>query len=267
MHRFTRTGAAAILVVAALSLSGCGKRPEALGPPETFHWVAQPISFSPPPERWRREGDNGGGMLGVRFVLTGGGGQCLSVLADRQLDERDRSGAIRALLARGQALAKREFLDSLSLARPRTDDPISDREAEAARNTSAAIDRAESDYLSGHPGFVASDLDEALRAASAWVPTLQELLPRMRLRPDRMQEPDRWRIGYEHDTTLAGVPAFASEDTLLTPERPLLYREFFWVVHGSAFKAIYQGTPENLETFARVVASIQFPEEAHVARE
>jgi hypothetical protein len=80
-----------------------------------------------------------------------------------------------------------------------------------------------------------------------------------------MQEPDRWRIGYERDTTFAGQPAFASDDTLITPERPLLYREIFWVVHGCGFKAVYQGTEENLTTFYRVVDSIRFPDEADVA--
>ena len=78
-------------------------------------------------------------------------------------------------------------------------------------------------------------------------------------------EPERWRIGYERDTILAGYPAFASDDTLFTPERPLLYREIFWVVNGCAFKAVYQGTAANLPTFAEVVDSIQFPEGADVA--
>jgi len=80
-----------------------------------------------------------------------------------------------------------------------------------------------------------------------------------------MQEPERWRIAYERDTAWAGQPAFASDDTLITPERPLLYREIFWVVHGCAFKAVYQGMPENLPTFHRLVDSIRFPEEADAA--
>ena len=99
-----------------------------------------------------------------------------------------------------------------------------------------------------------------MRAASSYAPTLPELLPHLRLHPEQMQEPFRWRIAYERDTTLAGNPAFASDDTLITPERPLLYREIFWVVDGCAFKAVYQGTPENVPTFAQVVDSIRFPE-------
>jgi hypothetical protein len=80
-----------------------------------------------------------------------------------------------------------------------------------------------------------------------------------------MQEPDRWRIVRERDTTLAGQPAYASDDTLITPERPLLYREIYWVVNGCAFKAVYQGTPQELRSFTRLVDSITFPAEARVA--
>lgn len=251
--------------MALVSVAGCAPRSAQLEPAETFNWVAQPVAFSPPPGPWYRQGDNGGGMLGVRFILTGGGGQCISVYAYRLFAERDRRAQIERLIARRDSLTSREFLRELSLVRPRTDDPISEREAEAARTIDDAINRAMENHLADMPGFVAADLDAALRAASSYQLTLAELLPRVRLRPERMQEPDRWRIGYEHDTTLAGHPAFASEDTLITPERPLLYREYFWVVNGCGFKAVYQGTPQNLGTFARVVDSIQFPEGAYAA--
>ena len=256
---------AALVALVMLVASGCGAPVAKLAPAETFHWVAQPIAFSPPAGPWERQGDNGGGLLGVRFILRGGGGQCISVYAHRQLAERDRREAIARLIARHDSLSRREFLDELSLARARTEDPISPREATTAQAINDALDRAERDFFDEQPGFVAADLDAALRAADAYQPTLAELLPSIRLRPERMQEPARWRIAYERDTTLAGRPAFASDDTLIAPERALLYREVFWVVNGCAFKAVYQGTDQNLRTFARVVDSIRFPEGGDVA--
>jgi len=251
-----------LLALSVLVVAGCSRAPgrAKLGPEETFNWLDQPIAFSPPPARWYREGDNGGGMLGVRFVLSGGGGQCISVLGHRQLAERTRKDKLEKLIARRDSLEQRQFLDELSLARPTQEPPLSDREAQTSRAINDAIDRATTDMLEDHPGFVSADLDAALRAASAYTPTLPELLPHIRLRPETHQEPWRWRIAYERDTTLAGNPAFASDDTLITPERPLLYREIFWVVNGCAFKAVYQGTPENLPMFAQVVDSIRFPE-------
>jgi len=254
-----------LVVLALLAVMGCALPPAKLAPAETFHWVAQPIAFSPPAQVWERQGDNGGGLLGVRFILRGGGGQCISVYAHRQLAERDRRAAIARLIARRDSLSQRQFVDELSLVRARAEDPVSAREAATAQAINDALDRAMRDTFDDQPGFVAADLDAALRAANAYEPTLAELLPHIRLDPARMQEPARWRIAYERDTTLAGEAAFASDDTLITPERPLLYREIFWVVGGCAFKAVYQGTDQNLRTFAQVVDSIRFPKGNDVA--
>ena len=254
-----------LVVLALVAVMGCASPPPKLAPAETFHWVAQPIAFSPPPPAWERQGDNGGGLLGVRFILRGGGGQCISVYAHRELAERDRRAAIARLIARRDSLSQRQFVNELSLARALTEAPVSVREAATAQSINDAIDRAMRDTFDDQPGFVAADLDAALRAATAYQPTLAELLPHIRLDPARMQEPARWRIAYERDTTLAGEPAFASDDTLITPERPLLYREIFWVVSGCAFKAVYQGTDQNLRTFAQVVDSIRFPRADDVA--
>jgi len=261
VSRVIHRGPGALLTLALALATSCGGGGHvASEPAETFDWVRQPISFSPPSGNWVRDGDNSGGRLGVRFILRGGGGQCLSVEAFRMLAERDPREAIEKLIRRRDSLTTREFLHELGLARPRLEDPISEREAEAFRQVDAAITRAMDDHLAGQPGFVASSLEAALRAATSYEPTLAEVLPHVRLRPERMNEPSRWRIGYERDTVLAGLPAFASDDTLITPERPLLYREVFWVVRGCAFKAVFQGLPENLPHFYRLIDTIRFPE-------
>jgi hypothetical protein len=253
--------------LAAATLIGCGgvRGPELL-PSETFTWIRQPIAFCPPPAPWERQGDNGGGLVGVRFILRGGGGQCISLSAFRELAERSRKDAISELIAAGDSLPQREFLQRVSLARARTDDWISEGDAGAARAINAALDRATADYLDGSPAFTRADLDAALRAATEYEPTLEELLPSMRLHPAAMQEPERWRIGRERDTVLAGLPAFASDDTLIAPEQTLLYDEVFWVVKGCAFKATFQGLAPNLATFHRVVDSIRFPSTEHAAK-
>ncbi len=251
-----------VATLAFTMLAGCGSREEPIEPEETFHWVTQEICFSPPPaNQWERQGDNGGGTLGVRFILTGGGGQCIGVAAYSQLAARDRRDALLKLIAHRDSLTKREFLRELSLARAPTDDPLSAPDAAVALAINTAINRAMEHYLADSPR-VEFDLEAALRAAESYEPTLEDVLPRIRLQPERMNEPERWRVGYERDTTLAGHPAFASDDTLFTPERPLLYREIFWVVKGCAFKASYQGTYENLPAFYRLVDSIRFPEDA-----
>ena len=265
MMRFTHRRLPLVLL-AASSLTGCGGAERAaLLTAETFNWIRQPIAFCPPPAKWERQGDNGGGLLGVRFILRGGGGQVMSVSAFRLFAERDRREVLSRLIGRRDSLTHREFMRELSLARARTDDPLSDREAETAQAINAALDRAMSSYLADQPGFATANLDAALRAATRYEATLEELLPRIRLQPQLRQEPDRWRLGYERDTVIAGQAAYATDDTLYAPEQKLLYQEVFWVVNGCAFKATFQGREENLDTFRDVVETIRFPQPHHVA--
>src|SRR5262252_25933 len=163
----SRAAPAAIALALAISCAPASQAPK-LKPEETFRWVRQPIAFSPPPERWYRQGDNGGGLLGVRFILTGGGGQCISVYAHRQLAERDGRAALERLIARRDSLTRDEFVHELSLARPRREDPISEREAAVASDIDDALDRATNDTFADQPGFVAADLERALAAAKSY---------------------------------------------------------------------------------------------------
>ncbi|HEY6195877.1 MAG TPA: hypothetical protein VI504_12615 [Candidatus Eisenbacteria bacterium] len=253
-----------VLAVALFAIPACSGRSMPrrvrLGPPERFGWVAQPVEFSAPPEPWEREGDAGGGFVGVRFILRGGGGQVLSVAAQKSWTERLPRERIEALIAEFPRLDERELYRRLSLLRVQIDDPLTDAESQAAAGLNAAVNRAETDVAGGHVSFVKDDLDAGLRAVDGFRPTLAELLPRLRLRPERMSEPARWILGRAHDTTLAGLPAFGGDDTLDAPEQRLLYRQVFWVVNGCAFQAIYQGRPENQHVFEQVLASVRFPE-------
>jgi hypothetical protein len=255
-----RIVAAACLAAVAGGAPGCSREPAE--PAETFTWCAQPIVFAPPPPTWYREATNSSGLLGVRFVMRRGLGECITVATYHWIAERDRRVAIERLIAERGALDRAGFLRGVSLARPRTDDPITDREAEASLAINAALDRAVADLFADYPAQVRSDLEEALRATSAYEITLADVLPRIRFRPDQMQEPDRWRVGYERDTTLAGHPAYASDGTFTAIDRQFFYREIYCVVDRCAFKAVYQGTPKNLQAFDRLVGSIAFPEAA-----
>ena len=260
MSWLRRTATAACAAALATVATSCVREPAE--PSETFHWCAQPVAFSPPPSQWYREATNAGGLLGVRFVMKHGLGECITVATDRSIADRDRRASIERLLAKRADLARADFLREVSRARPRTDDPITDREAEASRAINAALDRAVADYLADYPAQVRSDLEDALRATAGYEITLADVLPRIRFRPERMQEPGRWRIGFERDTTVAGRPAFAIDGTLRVPGQRFLYREIYCVVNRCPFKAVYQGTAANLPEFDRLVGSITFPEAA-----
>jgi hypothetical protein len=260
---------ASLLCSSAIALAGCAPANPAaqvrLGSPEQFDWVPEPVEFSPPPSVWRREGDNGGGLLGVRFILENGGGQVMSVSAYRQWSEKLPKKAILELLADMDSTHKRATLNELSRLRVQVQQPLSEAETQAAYAVNAAVDRAQEDLLADRLSFVRSDIQGALDAIDSYRPSLAELLPHMRLKPEDHPEPARWVLGFGRDTLLAGLPAYVSNDTLIAPEQKLLYRQVYWVVDGTAYQSVYQGRPENQHVWEAMVASVRFPEGAAVA--
>jgi hypothetical protein len=267
MRRQLRAIAVLLLLGVASGLAACApadpKRQVKLLPTERFDWVPEPIEFSPPPTAWYREGDNGGGLLGVRFILSNGGGQVMSVAAYRQWSEKLPKKAILELLGDLDSTTKRATLNDLGRLRVQVQDPLTEGETQAAYAVNAAVDRAQEDLLADRPSFVRSDIQGALDAIDAYRPSLAEFLPRMKLKPEDHQGIVRYTLGEGRDTVLAGLPAYASYDTLYAPEQKLLYRQVYWVVDGTAFQAIYQGRPENQPVFDAMVESIRFPEGAH----
>lgn len=257
------------LAACVIALAGCGPVDRTaqvqLLPAEQFDWVAEPVAFSPPPAVWRREGDNGGGLLGIRFILENGGGQVMSVATYHQWSEKLPKKEVLNLLADLDTTQQRAMLHRLARLRVQVTDPLTDAETRAASAVNAAVDRAEQDLLADRLSFVRSDVQGALDAIESYKPSLAELLPRMRLHPAEHSEPARWVLGFGRDTVLAGLPAYISNDTLIAPERKLLYRQVYWVVDGTAFQSIYQGMPENQQVWEAMIASVRFPGGSAVA--
>ena len=240
-HRWLAAGLAAMALVPGCG-GGGGSGP--LLRPETFNWVRQPIAFSPPPSGWERQGDNGGGILGVRFILA---------RRRRPVHQRLRRSASSrsATSARPSRGCSRDATRSRSASSctscrwraPRIEDPISDaRGRDGARRSTDELDRATPDYLDGSRAFVAADLDAACappRPTSD--PRSRSCCPTSGCGPSGCRIRSGGGSATSATPTVAGSPAFASDDTLITPERPLLYHEVFWVVNGCAFKATFQG--------------------------
>src|SRR5258707_15253001 len=69
-----------VAALIAVLLPGCKPAAfESLGARETFNWEGEPLSFSPPQQPWRREGELSGGLRGVRFVKAGSVGEGITV--------------------------------------------------------------------------------------------------------------------------------------------------------------------------------------------
>lgn len=63
---------------------------EPLLPSETFQWCDQALTFQPPPERWRRDKHNEGGLRGVWFTHSGSVGERIYVSEYYKVGERSR---------------------------------------------------------------------------------------------------------------------------------------------------------------------------------
>src|SRR5258705_11281810 len=88
-----RVGSTAV-TLPLLALAACQKA-DPLLPAETFRWAEQPISFSPPPEGWRREGYGQGGLKGLTVIKTGSLGERITVPVHYVIRDLDNTAQIR----------------------------------------------------------------------------------------------------------------------------------------------------------------------------
>lgn len=244
--------------MAALVFAGC-RETTPLQPPEVFRWTSQPIAFSPPPPRWRREGELSGGVRGVRFVKERGAGEAITVGEFHRLGERDRSKAIQELLDRFDAIDARTFQREAQLAESRTDDPHSDLEAAVAEDVNAALYRARTAYRIGDRELARRETEKALVAARRFHLTLGDVLEKAALEPLRRQSNLPADIQRKH-IRVGGEPAVMIEWTIQLDGRTFIRREAF-VVHASHLFVIrFIGLGESLPLFDRVLESIEFPQ-------
>lgn len=248
-----------LLLLAVMVAGGCGKlssqKPVAN---ETFDWRGRPITFAPPPSDWRREGINSG-MLGVYFVLTGSVGERI-LLADHYLvSDRDRSAALGDLLGKMDDLDDRELAQQISLARWRTEDPISSLEAGIARECNYNLDQATLAVFAESRSDVRRYIQGARNEAGRLHITLADVLPRMKFDPAKHREGE-WKITSEGPAVVAGLPAYRVDYTWRSPEQRLYHgRELYFVADNHPFTASFHGLQRNLPLFDRIVDSIALP--------
>lgn len=257
--------AAGMAVALALALS-CASRERALEhasplrPPETFDWAGKPVSFAPPPEGWRREGTNSGGWLGVYFVLTGSVGERIGLADHYTFADRDRRAPLRKLLADLEGMDDREALRAISIARWRTEEPLSDYESSIARMGNESLDRAQRAVLDNDRRTAGYEIEDAIRQADRMELRLEDVIERVKFRAEGHTVEGTWTVTAERDTVIAGVPAHFVDYTWLSPERLYHGREYYFVKDNHLFKADFHGLEKHLELFGRVVSTIDWPQ-------
>lgn len=248
-----------------LALAGPGCAP-ALRPAETYEWAGRAIAFSLPPADWRREGYNEGGWLGAYFVHEHSVGERILVAEQYVMGRRDGRQALRELLERFDTYDSLDLRRALVLSRYRTDDPLSPRESEVAARVNESLGRAMLAHINGDREAVRRELGGAAREAEQLELSLGDVIERVEFRPEKRQEPARWRVLRRREGQVAGHPAVFVDYLFLGPERTLACRDVYVMHDNHLFTASFLGLERNRAIFDRVVASIHWPEPANAGQ-
>lgn len=256
--------------ILALALAaGCSKPAtialEPLSPVETFDWCGQPVMFQPPPRGWTREGFGDGGLSGVWCVKKGGHGEAITVAEHRIVAERDQRMVLGKLLEELPRLPENEVPRALGIARWRVDDPVGRPYTDAAAPGNEAIDRALAAHFEHRPDDIRWELDTALGIAKRTRLTLADVLDRVEFRPERMREPQIYKVTGRGTLEVAGEPAASVDYTVETMGGLRFAREVYVMHDNHLFVARFIGLEPNLRLFDRVVATLSFPAKEQVA--
>ncbi len=249
------------LLVACGGGSGAGGG--ALSPAEVFRFSREPISFSPPPERWTR--DTPGlpqGLTGLRFALDRG------VAAEIVVGEYQAPGLVaardclRALIPRYAQLSPGKGEDAIYQCRSFRD-ALNAQEESLRGEYVDRLREAEVAHSRGDGPAVEAALNSALAVADQAAFSVEEVaVAPYKFAPERYEESYRFEDVVEERVEVGGIPALRMSYRVKGSGGS--YRHGRWVYLLSPNHHLFalhylgrEGPP--METFDRVVASISFP--------
>jgi hypothetical protein len=231
-------------------------------PREKFDWIGEPISFSIPPAGWRREGDTSG-VKGIRFVKEQSVGEGIGVGDYYILADRNRGPYLREMLENFDSYDRGFAWDkALRKTYAYTDSPFTALESEIADAVNNEVGQADAAWRSVDKVAARAHLEAALAATERLHFSLPEVIDRVEFKPEKRQEPDKYKVTGRRETTIAGEPAVVVDYTVDVPERGRVYtaREAYVVHNSHLFICTFIGLQETLAVFDAVIASIEFPQ-------
>lgn len=251
-----------LLIAGACSSKPAQPEPPKLQPAETFNWSGEKITVAMPPVGWRREGENGGGIKGIRFVKEQSVGEGIGVGDYYILADRNRGPEIREILANFETYGDGfEWDKALRKAWAYTDTPFTALESEVAQRVNSEVSAAGLAYRNHDRAAAKEHLENALAETSRLRFTLADAIDRVEFKPERRQNPEYYRMIGRRETMVAGEPGVIVDYTVKVPERPHTYsaREAYFVHNSHMFVCTFIGLPESLAVFDAMIASITFP--------
>lgn len=271
MHdqRFQLLPRQAVVAAILLVLSACSGHDDSTGtgatfdllPPEEFAWGSQPIAVSPPPETWRREKAQSGGLRGVRFIKSRSVGEEIRIAEHYALDERSRCTQLMELLGDLENLSDREFALRLQRARFYVPEPINAGEKRWADYANQSLDRAREAYRGGDLGGTRRAITDAFEQGGRIRYTLDEVVDRVMFHESQYDSFGQVVARLPADGMIGGEPSVSVDYTLDSTERDIKYagRQAYVLRNNRLFVLTFHGLPENLPLFEQIVASVTFP--------
>lgn len=250
-----------------LVAGACNSTPEPadapqLLPRERFDWMGEPISFSIPPAGWRREGDTSG-VKGIRFVKERSVGEGIGVGDYYVLADRNRSPYLREILANFDSYDEGGFAWDKALRKTYayTDTPFNALETEIATTVNNEVGQAAAAWRNHDRDAARAHLQTALAEAQRLRVSLADVIDRVEFKPERHDDPAKYKLTGRRETTIAGEPAVIVDYTVTVPERQRTYaaREAYFVHNSHMFICTFIGLEDTLAVFDAMVASIEFP--------
>ena len=261
IRRFA-AGLAVIVFAGPACSSSAADDPPRLLPRETFDWSGEAISFSIPPAGWRREGETSGGIKGVRFVKERSVGEGIGLGDYYILAERNRGPYLRDILAKFETYDVGFAWDkAIRTGYAYTDTPFTALESEIAAAVNTEISQADAAFRNRDREAARAHLQTALAEADRLRFSLGQVIDRVEFKPERRQEPEKYKLTGRRETMIAGEPAVVVDYTVTVPERARTYaaREVYVVHNSHLFIGTFIGLPDTLAVFDAIIASIEFP--------
>ncbi|MFC1572153.1 hypothetical protein ACFL6M_01015 [Candidatus Eisenbacteria bacterium] len=246
--------------ILACSIGGCGGQADKhLPAPETFRWSEKPITFSPPPENWKRQKAQSNGRSGVRFERFGAPWGRIIVAEYYPVGRRDRRAPLAELIADTDRLSENEFSKRLQRVQFLALDPVYDEEREIARRANNALSEARTLHRKGDRADARRSLDMALRFAYLVEYELDDFLDEVLVTADQFVDADDVYISTPFPDSLAGVATQCVSYRMRHDGFLYSGLEIWALVDNHLFTLDCLGTRSDSLLFERILDTVSFP--------
>lgn len=224
-------------------------------------WGSQPIAVSPPPDDWRRDRAQSGGLRGVRFIKSRSFGEEIRIAEHYALDDRLRCSEQMELLETLDDMDRREFARGIQRARLYVPEPINMFEERSAENANEFLDAARDAFQRDDARGARRALRSAIDSARSIRYNLSEVIDRVMFDSASYDSFGTVETMPPESGFVGGVPAISVDYTLDSDANGHLYygRQVYVLENNRLFVLTFHGLRHNLALFEAMIDTVTFP--------